>query len=110
MIQGRYNIIYKGFQLEIICIVKLKKDFKTIFGFTDYYINKHISYSEELRGIEAYVEYVDFYILSGEMAYVKEDLRGKLIKKTLVLQFLDEYRKIYKTYSDTIKKNARANK
>jgi len=103
MILARYNEMYKGFQLQIIVVVKYKKDLKTIFGMTDYFINTWVGFSEVKELKEHYVKYVDFYILSGEMSYCKPEWRNKAIKHTTVINYIDEYRKTFKTYNETIK-------
>jgi len=103
MIQARFNEMYRGFQLEIIVAVKLKKDLKTIFDKTTYFINNWVSFVEGTELKEHYVLYVDFNILSGELAYSKSEWRNKVIKHTEVINYIDEYRKNFKTYHDTLK-------
>lgn len=102
MIQARYTEMYKGFQLDIIIIVKHKKDLIRICGKSNYFINNWVNFSSSVnKDIEHYVKYVCFSILSGEFCFCKPDWRKKVLPHTLVINFIDEYRKVFPTYQHT---------
>lgn len=105
MKQVRISRMHRGFQLEVVMAVKTKQDACKAFDCTMYEINTYASVTTQLIEEckkQPYVKFVSFNILSGELFYAKPEWMGKVLKYTDVINFIDEYRKVYKTYNDTI--------
>jgi hypothetical protein len=102
--QFSYSTTERGMQIEITFCARTYKDACTILGIS-YYTAKQYCHCYSPKDIECIknplLRYARFN--SGELFYGKPEWIGKLLKYTDLCSFINEYRKVYKTYSDTMK-------
>lgn len=104
MKEFQINHIHRGVQFKVFLCAKTKNDACKLLDISMYQLNNY-GYTNEPRTAEciqsAYVKFAMFD--SGELIYAKPEWRNKLIKYTDLVNFIDELRKVCKSYNETIK-------
>lgn len=102
--QFAYRTVERGMQIQIIFCASSWKAACSILDIS-YHTAKRYCYCYNPKDEECIknplLRYAKFD--SGELCYAKPEWRNKLVKYIDLCHFINEYRKAYRTYADTMK-------
>jgi hypothetical protein len=107
MKEYQFNLLYRGFQIDVFLVCKGNKEARKIAGITDYFIKNYcfVNYPKTVECIKnPDILFAMFERYGGESSYfLHKDKRIEVLSLDIVKSIIDNHRINNPTYRDTIK-------